>query len=81
MKWCIFVNRRCYGNDCVGWIEDKCFIHLLFPNDYTDKQSQSEFDWSKYESTEVVDHNSLKNSDDQLSLIEELEGLIVQQNN
>jgi len=83
MKWCIFINRRCCGHDCVGWIKDNCFIYLLLPNDdYTDEQSQTEFDWSKYESLKAANHNSLKNSDDndQLSFIEELERLIVQKN-
>lgn len=81
MKCCIFVDRRCYGNDCVGWIKENCFIDLLLPNDYSDKQSQTEFDWSKYESLKAASHDTLKNSNDQLSLIDELEKLIAKQNN
>lgn len=76
MKWCIFVNRRCCGNDCVGWIKDNCFIPLLLPNDY--KQLQSEFNWSKYESLKVAGSNLLKNSDDQLIFLDELERLVAQ---
>jgi len=78
MKWCIFVNRRCCGHDCVGWIKDNCFIYLLLLNDYLDKQLQTEFDWSKCESLKEAGHNLLKNSDDQLSFLDELERLIAQ---
>ena len=80
MKWCVFVDRRCCGDDCVGWINDNCFIHLLLPNDYSDKQLQTEFDWSRYESLKVAGHNLMKNSDDQLSFLDELERLIAQKN-
>ncbi len=80
MKWCIFVNRRCCGDDCVGWVKDNCFIHLLLPNDHSNKQLQTEFDWSKYELLKVVGYNILKNSDDQLSFLDELERLIAQKN-
>ncbi|HVO66339.1 MAG TPA: hypothetical protein VMT12_07650 [Syntrophales bacterium] len=80
MKWCIFVNRRCCGNDCVGWINDNCFIYLLLPIDYSDKQLQTEFDWSKYESLKASGHNLLKNGDAQLSFLDELERLIAQKN-
>jgi hypothetical protein len=80
MKWCIFVNRRCCGDDCVGWVNDNCFIHLLLPHDYTHKQLQTEFDWSKYELLQEDEHSSLTNSDSQLSLIDELEMLIVKKN-
>ncbi|HYA13251.1 MAG TPA: hypothetical protein VEF33_02820 [Syntrophales bacterium] len=80
MKWCVFVNRRCCGNDCVGWINDNCFIHLLLLIDYSDKQLQTEFDWAKYESLKAAGHNLQKNSEDQLSFLDELERLIAQKN-
>jgi len=78
MKWCIFVNRRCCGEDCSGWVRDNCFIHLLLPNDYNDKKLQPELDWSKYESSEAAGHNLMENSDDQLSFLDEIERLIAQ---
>jgi hypothetical protein len=52
----------------------------LLPNDYSDKQLQAEFDWSKYESLKAAGHNLMKNSDDQLSFLDELERLIAQKN-
>jgi hypothetical protein len=78
MKWCIFVNRRCCGEDCSGWVRDNCFIHLLLPNDYNDKKLQAELDWSKYESSRTAGHNLMENSDDQLSFLDEIERLIAQ---
>ena len=77
MKWCIFVNRRCYGDDCVGWIKDSCFIYSLLPNDYRDKQLQTEIDWSKYESLEGTGNNSPKETDGQMSFLDDIETLIV----
>jgi len=78
MKWCVFVDRRCCGEDCVGWIKDNCFIYSLFPTGYSDGQTQTEFDWSKFESMETVDYNLRANSDRQLSFLDELEKLIIQ---
>lgn len=80
MKWCVFVNRKCNGDDCVGWVKDNCFIYLLLPNDYSNKQLQTEFDWSKYELLKADDYNLMKNSDEQLSFLDELERLIAQNN-
>ncbi len=80
MKWCVFVNRRCYGDDCVGWVKDNCFIYLLLPNNYSNKQLQTELDWSKYELLKAGDYNLMNNSDEQLSFLDELERLIAQNN-
>jgi hypothetical protein len=80
MKWCIFVNRRCCGEDCVGWIKDHCFIYLMLPMVYGDEQRQGEFNWSKYESSTIAGHDSLENGDHQLSFLSELEKLIIQKN-
>ncbi len=79
MRWCIFVNRICCGDDCVGWIEDGCFVYLLLSDRYREKQLQTEIDWTKYESLELTSKNSLKESDDQMSFLNELEKLITQQ--
>jgi hypothetical protein len=80
MKWCVFVNRRCNGDDCVGWVKDNCFIYLLLPHDYSNKQLQTEFDWSKYELLKASEYNLIQNSDEQLSFLDELERLITQRN-
>ena len=80
MKWCVFVNRRCSGDDCVGWVKDNCFIYSLLPNDYRNKQLQTEFDWSKYELLKASEYNSMQNGDEQLSLLDELERMITQSN-
>jgi len=80
MKWCVFVNRRCNGDDCVGWVKDNCFIYLLLPNNYSNKQLQTELDWSKYELLKAGDDNLMNNSDEQLSFLDELERLIAQNN-
>lgn len=73
MKWCMFANRRCCGEDCVGWINDNCFVFLLLPFDYSNRQRQTEFDWSKYGFSDTDQRDSPKNGDDQLSLLDELE--------
>jgi hypothetical protein len=80
MKWCMFANRRCCGEDCVGWINDNCFIFLLLPFDYSYKQQQTEFDWSKYGLSDTNADDSSKNRDDQLSLLYELEKQITRRN-
>ncbi len=80
MKWCIFVNRRCHGEDCSGWVKDNCFIYLLLPADCSGKELQAEFDWSKYESLERPQNDMSEKSDDQLSFFDELERLIIQKN-
>jgi hypothetical protein len=80
MKWCVFVNRRCNRNDCVGWVKDNCFIYSLLPIDYSNKQLQTEFDWSNYEFLKTSEHNLMKNSDEQSSFLDELERLITQNN-
>jgi len=80
MRWCIFVDRRCYGEDCTGWINDNCFIYLLLTVNHKDKQLQAEFDWSRYESFNIGDGDSSENSDHQLSFLDELEKLIIHKN-
>jgi hypothetical protein len=80
MKWCIFVNRRCYGEDCSGWVKDSCFIYLLLPADYSGKELQTEFDWSKYESLGRLQDDMSEKSDHQLTFLDEIEKLIVQKN-
>jgi hypothetical protein len=80
MKWCIFVNRRCYGEDCSGWVKGNCFIYLLLPADYSDKELQTEIDWSKYESIGRPQNDMPEKSDHQLSFLDEIEKLIVQRN-
>ena len=80
MKWCVFVNRRCCGDDCVGWIDDNCFIFLLLPFKYSYKHQQSEFDWSKYSISNADENDSSRKNDYQLSLLDELEKLITQKN-
>ena len=80
MKWCVFANRRCCREDCAGWINDNCFIFLLLPFDYSDKPQQTEFDWSKYELSATDANDSSRNSDYQLTLLDELEKQITQRN-
>ncbi|MEN6319527.1 MAG: hypothetical protein ABFD82_12320 [Syntrophaceae bacterium] len=80
MKWCIFVDRRCYGEECVGWIKDNCFIYLLLPGAVTDKQLQAEFDWSQLESYKMGEDDLSGNGDTQISFLDELEKLIVHKN-
>jgi len=65
MKWCIFVNRRCYGEDCMGWIREKCFVYQLLPAADSDKHMQTELDWSKYESSTITEENSSERNDQQ----------------
>jgi len=77
MKWCIFVNGRCYGEDCSGWVNDNCFIYLLLPFDHGDKQEQREFNWSKHEQSDTDANDSPRNRDYQLSLLDELEKQII----
>ena len=78
MKWCIFVNRRCCGEDCSGWVKDNCFIYLLLPADYSGKELQTAFDWSKHESFGRPQNDMPEKIDDQLSFFDELERLIIQ---
>ena len=80
MKWCIFVDRRCYGEDCVGWIKENCFIYLLLSGTHNYKQLQAEFDWSRFESYKMGEYDLSGNSDPQLSFLDELEKLIVHKN-
>jgi hypothetical protein len=80
MRWCIFVDRRCYGEDCVGWMNDNCFIYLLLPGDHSDKHLQAEFDWSRYESFKKGEGVLSENNDHQLSFLDELEKLIIHKN-
>ena len=79
MKWCVFVNRRCCGEDSSGWVKDNCFIYLLLPSEYNDKELQTEFDWSKYESFGRPRSDMAEKDDHQLSFLDEIERLIVQQ--
>lgn len=76
MKWCMFANRRCCREDCVGWIVDNCFIFLLLPLDCRDTQQQAEFDWSKYGPSDTGMADSALYRDEQLSLLDELESQI-----
>jgi hypothetical protein len=78
MKWCIFVNRRCCGEDCSGWMKDNCFIYLLLPAEYSDKELQTEFDWSKCKSLERPQNDMTEKSDEQLSFLDDIEKLIAQ---
>jgi hypothetical protein len=80
MKWCVFANRRCCREDCAGWINDNCFIFLLLPFDYSCKQQQTEFDWSRYGMSDTDANDSSRNSDYQLTLLDELEKQITQRN-
>ena len=80
MKWCVFVDRRCCRSECVGWIDDNCFIFLLLTLNYNHKQQQTEFDWSKYGLSDTDTNDSSRNTNYQLSLLDELERLIVQKN-
>jgi len=76
MKWCIFVNRRCYGEDCMGWFRENCFVYQLLPEIPVDVHLQTEMDWS-HESRKEED-SSPEGSDDQLTFLDELERLIAQ---
>ena len=78
MKWCIFVNRRCYGEDCMGWIRENCFVCLLLPVVDSDEHIQTELDWSKYEPSTITEENSSERNDQQLTFFDELERLIIQ---
>jgi hypothetical protein len=80
MKLCMFADRRCCGDECVGWINDNCFIFLLLPFDYSYKQQQAEFDWLKYRQSDTGANDSLRNRDYQLTLLDELEEQITQGN-
>jgi len=76
----MFANRRCCREDCVGWINDNCFVFLLLPFDYSNKQQQTEFDWSKYGLSDTDANDSQRNRDYQLSLLDELEKQIAGRN-
>lgn len=78
MKWCIFVNRRCYGEDCMGWIKENCFVFLLLSVAHSDLHIQTELDWSRYESSQVTEGHLPESSDHQLTFFDELERLIIQ---
>jgi hypothetical protein len=78
MKWCIFVNRRCYGEDCMGWTKENCFVYLLLPVADSDKEMQTELDWSKYDPSTITEENSSQRTDHQLTFFDELERLIIQ---
>jgi len=80
MKWCMFANRRCCREDCVGWIHDNCFIFLLLPFDYSYKQQQTEFDWSKHGLSNTEKHDMPEHRDDQLSILDDLEKQITRRN-
>ena len=80
MKWCIFVNRRCYGEDCMGWIRENCFVYLLLAVTHNGAHMQTELDWSKYEMSKMAEENSSERSDHQLAFFDELEMLITQKN-
>jgi hypothetical protein len=76
----MFANRRCCGEDCVGWIHDNCFVFLLLPVGYSHTQQQAEFDWLKYGLSDTDGNESSRNRDDQLSLLDELEKQIARKN-
>lgn len=78
MKWCIFVNRMCHGEDCVGWIKDKCFVYALLPVIFSNEEHQTEFNWSEYESHQKTEHDPLEHGNDQMTLFREIEEQIVQ---
>lgn len=80
MKLCMFANRRCCGEECVGWIHDDCFIFLLLPHDHRNRPQQSEFNWSHYGLSDANAVNSPVGRDDQLSFLDELEKQITQKN-
>jgi hypothetical protein len=80
MKWCIFVNRRCYGEDCMGWIRENCFVYLLLPVAKSDAQMQTELDWSTYEPSKITEEILSESTDHQLNFFDELERLITQKN-
>jgi hypothetical protein len=74
----MFVNRKCHGEDCSGWVKDHCFIYLLLPAEYGGKELQTEFDWSKYESFGRPQNDMSEINDRQLSFLDEIEKLIAQ---
>jgi hypothetical protein len=80
MKWCMFADRRCCREDCVGWIGDNCFIFLLLPFDYRDAPQQTEFDWSKHGLSDTDMSDSAIYRDDQLSFLDALERQIARRN-
>lgn len=80
MKWCAFVNRRCCGEDCAGWVGDNCFIYLLLPTGCNGKQQQTKFDWANYDPLKIAEQDLSKNCADQLSFLEELVLQIVRRN-
>lgn len=80
MKWCMFANRRCCKEDCVGWIHDRCFIFLLLPREYSDTHRQEEFDWPEHRMSDTNGNDSPIYRDDQLSFLDELERQIARRN-
>ena len=80
MKWCMFADRKCCGEDCVGWIGDNCFIFLLLPFDYRDAPQQTEFDWSKHGLSDTDMGDSAIYRDEQLSFLDALERQIARRN-
>jgi len=80
MKWCMFANRRCCREDCVGWIHDNCFIFLLLPFEDNYGQQQTEFNWLKHEVSDIDVNDSPIYGDDQLSFLDELEKQITRRN-
>lgn len=80
MKWCIFVNRRCYGEDCMGWIRENCFVYLLLPVAKSDAQMQTELDWSTCEPSKITEEILSESINPQLNFFDELERLITRKN-
>ena len=80
MKWCIFVNRRCCGEDCMGWIKENCFVYLLLPAAKSDAQMQTELDWFTYEPSKATEEKLSESINHQLNFFDELERLIIQKN-
>jgi uncharacterized LabA/DUF88 family protein len=80
MKRCIFVDRRCYGENCMGWIRENCFVYLLLDVGQSDAHMQTELDWSKYELSQMSEEKSSERSDHQLTFLDELEMLITKKN-
>jgi len=80
MKWCIFVNRRCCGEDCMGWIKENCFVYQLLPVAKSDAQMQTELDWFTYGSSKATEENLSESFNHQLNFFDELERLITRKN-
>ena len=80
MKWCIFVNRRCYGEDCVGWTRENCFVYQLLPVAKSDAQMQTELNWFTHEPSKATEENLSESINHQLNFFDELERLITQKN-